>query len=264
MLLALLTFLSGARVDSECPFYQLNIPEVYKDWHFSKRFSDHRELREYVAHIDKVLGLRKDVTFNARVVEGTWDQENNVWNVKTQQGHTAKARYLMLASGLLHRTYTPDFPGLKDYKGEVYHSGAWPEDFDPKGKKIGLIGAGATAVQITQELGKTADELTVLLRRPSYCLPMKQRDWTAEEQRSWKSFYPALFKAGRDSRVGFPTQQQPKGVFDVPDAEREAFWEDIWERGAFNFGLNNYNNLLLDPKANRVGRPYYSKIQRRR
>ena len=84
----------------------------------------------------------------------------------------------------------------------MYHSGAWPEDFDPKGKKIGLIGAGATAVQITQELGKTADELTVFLRRPSYCLQMGQREWTEEEQRAWKTFYPALFKAGRDSFAG--------------------------------------------------------------
>lgn len=168
----------------------MNIPEVYRHWHFTKRFSDHRELREYAAHVDKTLGLRKDVAFNARVVSAEWDKEKKVWNVKTQQGHTAQAKYLMLATGLLHRTYTPDFPGLKDYKGEIYHSGAFSEDFDGKGKKIGLIGAGATAVQITQELGKVAKELTVFLRRPSYCLAMGQREWTAEEQRSWKTFYP--------------------------------------------------------------------------
>lgn len=158
----------------------------------------------------------------------------------------------MLASGLLHRTYTPDFPGLKDYKGEVYHSAAWPEDFDPKGKKIGLIGAGATAVQITQELGKTADELTVLLRRPSYCLAMGQRDWTVEEQRGWKTFYPTLFKAGRDSAAGFPSGRHASGVHDVSEAEREAFWEDLWQRGSFNFQLSNYNDVILDKKANKV------------
>lgn len=94
----------GARVDSEAPFYQLNIPEVYRDWHFKQRFSDHRELREYMAHIDKVLGLRKDVTFNARVNDASWDQSKNVWIVKTQQGHQAQAKYLMLTTGLLHRT----------------------------------------------------------------------------------------------------------------------------------------------------------------
>lgn len=126
-----------------------------------------------MAHIDKVLDLRKDCTFNARVVDASRDQDSNLWNVKTLQGHTAQAKYLLLASGLLHRTYTPDFPGFKSYKGEIYHSAAWPKDFEAKGKRIGIIGAGATAVQITQELGKQADELTVLLRRPSYCLPVR-------------------------------------------------------------------------------------------
>ena len=205
-----------------------------------------------MAHIDKVLSLRKDVTFNARVSSVEWNDENKFWTVKTQQGHTAQAKYVMLASGLLHQTYTPDFPGLKDYKGEIYHSGAWPEDFDAKGKKIGLIGAGATAVQITQELGKAAKELTVFLRRPSYCLQMAQRDWTEEEQRAWKTFYPALFKAGRNSLAGFPAERSPLGVFDASAEEREAHWQDLWRRGAFNYLLNNYNNVIMDPEANEV------------
>ena len=95
----------GARVDSEAPFYQLNIPEVYRHWHFNQRFSDHTELRRYMAHIDKVLDLRKDVYFNARVVDASWDKDANLWTVKTQAGHVAQAKYLMLATGLLHRIF---------------------------------------------------------------------------------------------------------------------------------------------------------------
>lgn len=120
-----------------------------------------------MAHIDKTLDLRRDTYFNARVSDCSWDPAKNLWTIKTLQGHVAKGKYLVCCTGLLHRTYTPDFPGLKEYKGEIYHSGAWPEDFNGKDKKIGLIGAGATAVQITQELGKVAKELTVFLRRPS-------------------------------------------------------------------------------------------------
>jgi len=138
----------GARVDSEMPFYQLNIPEVYRDWNFSSRFPDHRELRQYMAHIDRTLDLRKDVTFDARVNDAMWDKEDCLWTVKTLQGHVARCKYLMLASGLLHRTYTPDFAGLKDYKGELYHSGDWPEDFSAKGKKVAIVGAGAVGLSI--------------------------------------------------------------------------------------------------------------------
>lgn len=245
----------GARVDSEAPFYQLNIPEVYRHWHFNQRFSDHKELRQYMAHIDKTLDLRKDTFFNARVVDASWDQQTNLWTIKTTAGHVAQAKYLMLATGLLHRTYIPDFPGLKDYKGEIHHSGAWPEDFSAKGKKVGIIGAGATAVQITQELGKEADGLTVFLRRPSYCLAMKQRTWTEEEQHTLKAFYPAMFKAGRDSSAGFPTARQELGVLDVTVEEREALFEELWRRGGFNYALCNYNNVALDKDANKVSHP---------
>lgn len=237
--------------------YQLNIPEVYRRWHFKERFSDHTELRKYIAHVDKTLDLRKDVFFNARVVDASWDPKANLWTVKTQPGHRAQAKYLMCASGLLHRTFTPDFPGLEDYKGEIYHSAAWPEDFNAQGKKIGLFGAGATAVQITQELGKQANELTVFVRRPSHCLPMRQRKWTEEEQRSLKAFYPALFKAARDSWGGFATAPQPVGAFDVSKEEREAWFEDLWWRGGFNFVLGSYNNILMDKDANRVCTPEF-------
>ncbi|KAK3075968.1 hypothetical protein LTR53_000272 [Teratosphaeriaceae sp. CCFEE 6253] len=247
----------GARVDSECPFYQLNIPEVYKDWHFTQRFSDHRELRQYMAHIDKTLDLRRDTYFNARVCDARWDEEAGVWNVKTLQGHEARAKYLVLCTGLLHRTYTPDFAGLKDYKGEIHHSGEWDENFSAKGKKIAIIGAGATAVQITQELGKEAAELTVLLRRPSYCLPMKQRSWTEAEQTQWKSFYPVLFREGRDSAVGFPTERRPEKLQDVSEEAREAIFRELWERGGFNFGLGNFSNTLLDRDANKVVYDYW-------
>jgi len=247
----------GARVDSEAPFYQLNIPEVYKDWHFTQRFSDHRELRKYMAHIDKVLDLRRDAYFNARVNDTRWDDATSTWTVKTLQGHVAKAKYLILCTGLLHRTYIPDFAGLKDYKGEIHHSGEWDENFSAKGKKIAIIGAGATAVQITQELGKQADELTVFLRRPSYCYPMKQRTWTKDEQHQWKAFYPILFKEGRDSAVGFPTARNPHNLADVSEEAREALFDELWERGGFNFALGGFQDTAIDKKANKVVYDYW-------
>jgi cation diffusion facilitator CzcD-associated flavoprotein CzcO len=135
-------------------FYQLNIPEVWQTWNFKQRFPDHVELREYFAHIDKTLGLRKDVEFNSRVNGVTYDDHTARWIVKTDKGHIAACKYVILATGLLHRRLIPDFPGLDLFEGEVHHSGFWPDNLSVKGKKVGLIGAGATAVQITQELGK--------------------------------------------------------------------------------------------------------------
>ncbi|KAF2108347.1 hypothetical protein BDV96DRAFT_504619 [Lophiotrema nucula] len=254
----------GARVDSEAPFYQLNIPEVYNTFSFSQRFPDHRELRKYMAHVDKTLDLRKDVDFNSKVNSATWDARKGQWNVTTENGLAGRAKYLVLASGLLHERFTPDFPGVKDYKGVIHHSRAWPEDTSVKGKKVAVIGAGATSVQIVQELAKEADQLTMLMRRPSYCLPMGQRKWTEEEQHHLRGYYPILFAAGRNSAVGFPTKRVDKRVQDVSEEEREAYLEEIWGAGGFQFLLRSYNNVMLDPEANKVIYDFWKKKVRQR
>ena len=254
----------GARVDSETPFYQLSIPEVYNTWNFSKRFPDHVELRRYMAHIDKVLDLKKDIQFNARVNSATFDTEKARWTVTTEAGHTATCKYLMLCCGVLHRRYIPDFVGLSDYKGEIHHSGFWPEGLDVKGKKVALIGAGATAVQITQEIGKVAEQLTIFLRRPSMGMPMGQRDWSELESLGWRSFLGALFAEGRKSKSGFPGVSMTKGVFEASPEEREAYFENLWSRGAFNYQSYNYKDMVLDKKANRVIYDFWVKKVRAR
>lgn len=249
----------GARVDSEMPFYQLNIPEVYRTWRFSERFPDHRELRKYMSHIDKTLDLSRDTYFNARVNDASWDESTGKWTVKTLQGHKATAKYLLLCTGLLHRTFTPDFPGVEKYKGEIYHSGAWNENFVAEGKKIGLIGAGATAVQITQELGKAADELTVFVRRPSYCLAMQQRTLTNQEQTQLSTYYHALFAAGRDSLAGFPGIGPSSGALDVSEEERNKVLENAWSQGGFQFLMNAFNDTSIKPEANKLVYEFWRK-----
>lgn len=230
----------------------MNIPEVYKGWNFSERFADHAEIRRYFAHCDKVLDLKKDTTFNARVNDASWDETTGRWTVRTESGHSANCKYLFLATGLLHRKYTPDLPGLKDFKGTLVHSGAYPQDLDCTGKKVAIIGAGATAVQITQELGKVADETTIFLRRPSYCIPMGQRKMTEEEQKMWKNYYPTLFGAARQSALGFPSEAIGKSAQEATEEERERVWEECWDRGAFHFLTSAFNDTLLNPESNRM------------
>ncbi|KAF2098259.1 FAD/NAD(P)-binding domain-containing protein [Rhizodiscina lignyota] len=247
----------GAGVDVEVPFYQLNIPEVYRDWTFSERFPGHEELRSYVAHIDKKLGLQRDTIFHATVNDASWDLHKGRWTVRTEQGHTASAKYLILASGLLHRIYTPDFPGLSNFSGDIHHSAAWNQNFSAKGKKIGLIGAGSTGVQLTQSLGKAAAELTVLVRRPGYCLPMKQRTLTPQEQHEWKRLYPLMLKAARESHVGFPVPATTKAALDVSKEEREQHWAYTWEQGGFSFGMQAFKDASRNKESNELMYQYW-------
>jgi cation diffusion facilitator CzcD-associated flavoprotein CzcO len=254
----------GARVDSEFPFYTLSIPEVYSTWTWSSRFPDHKELRRHFNHIDKVLGISQDVQFDARVNGATWNHAQGKWTVKTEAGHVAKCKYLFLATGLLHRRHYPEFPGLETYEGSVHHSGFWPENLSVKGKKVAVIGAGATAVQITQEVAKEADALTVFMRRPSYCIAMKQRDISEDEQQHMKSYYRAMLEAGRNSAAGFPVKRPDVAFWDVSPEERQAHWEEAWSRGAFNFPMTNYKECAVDAKANREAYDFWaSKVRPR-
>jgi cation diffusion facilitator CzcD-associated flavoprotein CzcO len=254
----------GARVDSETPFYQLNIPEVYNTWSFKKRFPDHVELRAYMAHIDKTLNLRRDTSFDSKVNGCTWDEDEAKWTVKTEAGVTARAQFLILATGLLHKTYLPSWPGQEKYQGHIYHSVEWPENTDVTGKRVAVIGAGSTSVQIVQELGKTASHLTLLMRRPPYCLPMHQRTWTREQQDEWRSNYPALFAASRNSAVGIPSKRHELRVQDVDPAKREQYYEEMWKAGGHQFLLRNYNNIMLDKDANKAVYSFWkNKVQQR-
>lgn len=254
----------GARVDSEVPFYQLNIPDVYRDWKFSERFPGHKELREYVAHLDKTLDLRRDTYFHARVNDASWDQVAGRWTIKTQHGHVAVAKYLILATGLLHHAYTPDFPGLSDYEGKVFHSAAWEEEFCVKGKKVGLIGAGSTGVQLTESLGKMADELTVFVRRPSYCCALGQHSLRAQEQHEMKRFYPLMLKAARDSHAGIPVREFDKALHDVSSEERERHWSYAWDQGGFTFGMLAFRDIFHNKDTNEATYQYWrSKVAAR-
>ncbi|PSN64773.1 FAD/NAD(P)-binding domain-containing protein [Corynespora cassiicola Philippines] len=254
----------GARVDSELPFYQLNIPAVYETWSFSQRFPDHSEIRRYFAHCDKVLNLRKDVSFNSRVNSAAWNKERSQWEISTENGIKATAQFLVLATGLLHKTHLPNFKAIDQYKGIIHHSGAWPEDTDVTGKRVAVIGAGATAVQIVQELGKTASKLTNLVRRPSYCIPIGQRAVTEEEQNNLRAYYPVLFDAGRKSLAGFPCPRNPKRVQDATPEEREQHWSATWNSGGFQWLMRNYSNVVLDKEANALTYDFWKRQVRKR
>lgn len=269
----------GARVDSEWPYYQLDIPEVYNTWTFRERFPGHAEIREYFAHLDSVLDLSKDISFNTHVHSCTWDDSEGKWTVRAKkqkgdwQGQSEatdepevviKCRYLIMCTGLLHRRHYPDFPGLSNYEGDLHHTGFYPETYSTKGKKVGVVGAGATAVQVCQEVAKEADHLTVFFRRPSFCLPMAQRNLTKNEQEEWKSYFPTLFSQGRLSQAGFPSPRPTKMLKEDEPAARRERWDASWRRGGFQWLMNNYADVVLSKETNKEAYAYWAEQVRKR
>ncbi|KAF2484915.1 cyclopentanone monooxygenase [Neohortaea acidophila] len=249
----------GARVDSEIPYYQFSMPEVWRKWNWSERFPGREEIKVYFKHVDHTLRLSKDVTFDATVNRVERDEARNRWKVWTENGIEAECTYLICATG---SSYKPNFPNFKDmhkFKGQLVHSCRYPANPNTKGTRVAVIGAGATGVQCTQEIAKEASQLTVYIRTASISLPMFQRPLTEFEQRTNKSMYAGLFARCKQTKSGLGYDQPAGSVFDLNDEEREELWEHLWERGGFNFNQANYRDFLVDPKANEMMYRFWAK-----
>ena len=192
---------------------------------------------------------------------GDWQGQNEATGTPDQ---VVRCKYLIMCTGLLHRRHYPDFPGLETYKGVIHHTGFWPENTSTKGKKVGIVGVGATAVQVVQEVAKDSEHLTCFFRRPSMCLPMKQRLLNSDDQESWKTYFPTLFAQGRESQAGFPSARLTKMLHEDEPAAREKKWEAGWGRGGFQFLQNQYANVVLDKEANREVYSFWAKKVRQR
>ena len=124
---------------------------MYKSWTWSTNYPDWTELQAYFDHVDKVCNLSKDCAFGSVVTDAQFDTDSGKWNVKTADGRTAKARFLIIAAGFAAKRYIPDYPGVDKFKGIIHHSSFWPiEGVETRGKRIAVIGTGASGVQIIQ------------------------------------------------------------------------------------------------------------------
>ncbi|KAF6220516.1 hypothetical protein HO133_002949 [Letharia lupina] len=255
----------GARVDSPIPVYEYSLEKVWKNWSWSCKYPGWQELRRYFDHVEQQLQVKKDVVFESAVVSSEWDEKRPGWTVKTEDGKTARCRYLILATGFAAKRNFPDWPGLDTFEGAIHHSSFWPEeDVDVAGKKVAVIGTGSTGIQIAQECAKRAKELTVFQRTPNLCLPMQQASLTSKEQEDRKFDYEQFFRDRKSTFAGFPFDYIQKNTLDDSSEEREKFFEQLWEEGGFKLWLATYKDMLYDKEANRHHYDFWAKKTRAR
>lgn len=158
----------GLAVDIPSPTYSYWFePNPY----WSRLYAPGRELKDYANHVADKYDVRRHMRFNATVNGARWDEDARAWVVALADGETLSARFLITATGYLSQPRTPDIPGIDDFAGQIIHSTAWDDGYDPDGRRIALIGTGATAVQLIPELTKTAADLTVYQRTPIHVVP---------------------------------------------------------------------------------------------
>ncbi|THV05889.1 FAD/NAD(P)-binding domain-containing protein [Dendrothele bispora CBS 962.96] len=243
----------GARVDSELPIYQLTMPELYKTWKYKEKYPGWQELREYFRYVDETLDLKKDVYFDSLVKEAVWDSGKEKWTVVTADGKQARARFFLLCTGVGSSYYIPEIKCLSSFKGVCHHTSRWPhEGVGLRGKRVGVIGTGATGVQVIQEAASVAGHLTVFQRTPNLALPMNQQPASPDlQQQMIDDLYPLLFKKRHQTFGGFTYDLvSDKTTFNVSPEERRHHYETIWAEGGFRFWIGNYADIFTDKAAN--------------
>ena len=139
--------------------------------HWSRLFAPGAELKRYALHVAEKYGLRDSMRFGTTVTGAEWDPSSSCWRVAVAGGETVTARYLVTATGFLSQPKTPDIPGIDDFDGRTVHTTAWDDDVDLAGRRVAVIGTGATAVQLIPEVAKVASALTVYQRTPIWVSP---------------------------------------------------------------------------------------------
>ena len=242
----------GARFDSESYSYGYSFSQDLLDqWDWQERFSAQPENLRYLQHVTEEFDLRSDIRFQSVVTQCTFDETSNEWEVEVEDGFRVRCRFLVTAIGILSKPLIPDFDGMEDFQGPSFHTAQWPHDEVVfKGKRVGVIGTGATAVQLIQEVAKTADHLTVFQRSPNWCAPLHNGPIEPAEMADIRSRYDEIFERCRKSFSGFIHDSDQRKALDVSEEEREALYEELYASPGLGIWIGNFRDVLVDEVAN--------------
>jgi len=256
----------GARFDSESWTYGYSFSkELMQEWDWKEHFSPQPDTLEYLNYVADKFDLRRDMQFNSTVKSAHWDDASGKWTVTLESGQQARSRFLMTAIGILSAHTLPAIPGRDSFKGPAYHPARWPKTpVDFTGKRVGIIGTGATAIQAIPEIAKQAKHLTVFQRRPNWAAPLHNSKISKEEMESIKKRYDEIYAMCATTPSWFIHTADPRKTLTVPPEEREAFWEKLYSEPGFGIWMGNFRDILVDEKANAAISEFIAKKIRQR
>ena len=244
----------GARFDSESWSYGYSFsPEILEDWDWSENFAGQPEIERYCNRVADKLELRRDIRLSSRVASAHYDDTTETWATELDDGTRFRSRFLITALGLLSTPTMPRFPGVEDFQGTWCHTGLWPkEGIDFAGKRVAVVGTGASGIQAIQEIAKTAEHLTVFQRRPNWCTPLHYSKISSDEMSEIRSRYPEIFATCQKTAGCFIHTADPRSTFDVSEEERNAIWEELYASPGFGIWQGNFYDIHTDREANRL------------
>ena len=242
----------GARFDSESYSYGYSFSqELLDEWDWSEHFASQPEILSYLQHVADKFDLVKDIRFSSEVQSATYSDDTRSWEIQLKEGSRFRSRFLITGIGLLYEPTLPRIPGIDSFKGQGFHTSRWPhEPVNYAGKRVAVIGTGATGVQTIQEVCKDAGHLTVFQRRPNWCAPLHNAKIGPDEMREIRASYQEIFDICNQAAAGFLHTADGRNTFEVSEEERYEFWENLYASKGFGIWQGNLKDVLTNPKAN--------------
>jgi acetone monooxygenase len=240
----------GARFDSESYCYQyLFSEELYKGWNWSEKFPGQPEIERWMQYVADKLDLRRDIQFNTTIKSAQFNEATGRWTVTTDKEQVIDTQFLVTCCGMLSAPLSALFSGQETFKGRLFHTARWPkEPIDLADKRVGVVGIGATGIQVIQTLADKVGHMTVFVRTPQYIIPMKNPKLTPEDQEAYKAKFEWFAKRLPHTFSGFEHDFEHLWADLTPERRREVL-EEIWEDGSLKFWIASFSELFFDPEV---------------
>jgi cyclohexanone monooxygenase len=263
----------GARCDIHSLAYSYSFSkELEQEWEWSELYAAQPEIERYANHVADRFDLRSSIQFKTRIASCAYDEAGRTWTVTTDNGETAKARYLIMATGGYSVPAKPRIPGIETFHGEVYFTNQWPQHkVDFAGKRVGIIGTGSSGVQTaTAVAAEPIEHLDIFQRTANFIVPGWNRKADAEYTRTFKAQYPAFREAAKWTGNGtlFPPvkslgQLTTGAIADLDEVTTRKRLEELWVTGGLYF-FGGVSDLMTSEVANnRVSDFFRQKIRER-
>src|SRR6516164_2866275 len=225
----------GARFDSESWTYGYSFSqELLDEWDWEEHFAGQPETERYLNYVADKFDLRRDIEFKCRVTAAHYRENTRSWDIALEDGRRYTARFLVTAVGVLSAATLPNIPGVESFRGPSFHTHYWPkEPVSFVGKRVAVIGTGATGIQTITEVAKTVGHLTVFQRTPQWAAPLHNAKITKEVMAHIRENYADIFSRCQETFGCFIHAADPRLALEVPEEEREAFWEKLYGEPGF-------------------------------
>ncbi|MBA3742799.1 MAG: NAD(P)/FAD-dependent oxidoreductase [Sporichthya sp.] len=245
----------GARTDTEswgyCFFFD---KELGLEWDWPERFPSQPDVQKYMVHVADRFDMRKEITFNARVDGAFFDEATNLWTVRTDTGEEVTCRWLITGLGWLGVAYKPNLAGLDSFAGEWYQTSLWPkEEVNLEGKRVAVIGTGATGIQVIQTIAPVVEHLTVFQRTPNFVMPGRNHALSDHQRAELKRDYDLITEQTFNHVFAFPMDPANQLGSEVSDdADLIRIFEKGWEDGGFRYIFTTVDDMLVDQRVNDI------------